>query len=317
MSKVLVFCEQDAGQLKNSSLELLSLAKNLFSSCVSVHIGPESAKAAAQAANYGATESIVNEDAVFANYSSEIYFNFLQQVVDKVSPDFIFASGSSSSRDLFPRLAAAKDFAFASDCTAAQKSADTLVVSKPMYSGKCTAEVSLKNKSIVLMRANQYPINAAGSATANIQNLAFAKPDLKTIVKEVVKSASKRVDLTEANIIVSGGRGLKEAANFKVLEELADVLGGAVGASRAVVDAGWVSHSMQVGQTGKTVSPSLYFACGVSGAIQHLAGMRSSKVIVAINTDPEAPIFQYATYGIVGDALQIVPMLSQEFKKVL
>jgi electron transfer flavoprotein alpha subunit len=166
------------------------------------------------------------------------------------------------------------------------------------------------------MRANQLPISETGGSAAAIEH-SPAKPDLHTLIKEVVKGASEKLDLTEANIIVAGGRGLKEAANFKLLEDLASVLGATVGASRAVVDAGWVGHGMQVGQTGKTVAPSLYIAVGISGAIQHVAGMSGSKVIVAINNDANAPIFQKATYGIVGDAFDVVPKLTEEFKKLL
>jgi electron transfer flavoprotein alpha subunit len=217
-------------------------------------------------------------------------------------------------------LAARLKTGVASDCTELAISGDTVTAKKPMYSGKCLVTVNFENSpiKIVLMRANQLPVAAADTGkNAVVTEHTLAKPDLKTVIKEIVKGTSEKLDLTEANIIVSGGRGLKEAANFKMLNELADVLGATVGASRAVVDAGWVPHGMQVGQTGKTVAPSLYIAVGISGAIQHLAGMSGSKVIVAINNDPNAPIFQKATYGIVGDAFDVVPKLTEEFKKAL
>jgi electron transfer flavoprotein alpha subunit len=197
-----------------------------------------------------------------------------------------------------------------------------LKVRRPVYSGKCTAEVSFletASPKIVLMRANQLPVGeASGAGAVTVKDVpAPSSANLRTLIKEVLKGASGKLDLTEANIIVAGGRGLKEAANFKLIEELADACGATVGASRAIVDAGWVSHSMQVGQTGKTVAPTLYIAVGISGAIQHLAGMSGSKVIVAINKDPNAPIFQKATYGLVGDLFEIVPVLTQEFKTLL
>jgi electron transfer flavoprotein alpha subunit len=220
----------------------------------------------------------------------------------------------------FPRVATKLSCGVVSDGVEISLSGDALSIKKPMYSGKCFATATFENSNvkIALMRANQLPVTAADSSkSAPTSELSFTKPSLKTLIKEIVKGTSEKLDLTEANIIVSGGRGLKEAGNFKMLNDLADVLGATVGATRAVVDAGWVGHSMQVGQTGKTVAPSLYIAVGLSGAIQHLAGMSGSKVIVAINNDPNAPIFQKATYGIVGDAFEIIPKLTEEFKKAL
>jgi electron transfer flavoprotein alpha subunit len=216
-------------------------------------------------------------------------------------------------------VAASLNTAIASDCTHISISNSGITVKKPMYSGKAIATVELTGTPcFALMRANQLPVEAASaSVNAEVKPLDLKPLDLKYVVQNVVKGTSEKLDLTEANIIVSGGRGLKEGANFKLLNDLADVLGATVGASRAVVDAGWVSHEMQVGQTGKTVAPSLYIAVGVSGAIQHLAGMSGSKVIVAINNDPNAPIFQKSTYGIVGDLFEVLPKLTEEFKKAL
>ena len=240
----------------------------------------------------------------------------MAKAIEASGAEWILGTASALTRDLFPRVAAHFSAAVASDCTELDLASGK--VAKPLYAGKCFAEVDFHtDKKFVLMRPNQLPIAEAGGDTAEVSSVDFSAGDLKSKVLEVVKGASEKLDLTEANVIVSGGRGLKEADNFKLLNELADVLGATVGASRAVVDSGWVGHDMQVGQTGKTVAPSLYIAVGISGAIQHLAGMSGSKVIVAVNNDPEAPIFQKATYGIVGDLFEIVPMLTEEFKKVV
>lgn len=319
MSKVLVFVEHSNGKIKRSAQELLSAAKNSNQAVVAFAVGAQASSLANEVAQFGATELHVVNNATMDQYNPELFTQTLTAAFQKIQPSVVLASASSLGKDLFPRIAAKMDAGVASDCTELQIQGDQVIAKKPLYSGKCLAQVNFSNctTKIVLMRANQLPINAAGSGSAAVVEHAISGGDLKTIIKEIVKGASEKLDLTEANIIISGGRGLKEAGNFKYLNELADVLGATVGASRAVVDAGWVSHDMQVGQTGKTVAPSLYIAVGISGAIQHLAGMSGSKVIVAINNDANAPIFQKATYGIVGDFAEVLPQLTAEFKKAL
>jgi electron transfer flavoprotein alpha subunit len=320
MSKVFVFAEHKNGSLKRGAMELLQAAQKSGNTVVAMAVGTGADKAAGEMAHHGAQEVHVVKDASLDAYNPELFAAAVSMVLEKVQPQILLASATSTAKDLFPRLAARLKTGIVSDATELNINGDNVTAKKPMYSGKAFATASFENSpvKIVLMRANQLPVAAADtSKTANVVEHALTKPDLKTIIKEVVKGTSEKLDLTEANIIVSGGRGLKEAGNFKLLNDLADVLGATVGASRAVVDAGWVSHGMQVGQTGKTVAPTLYIAVGVSGAIQHLAGMSGSKVIVAINNDPGAPIFQKATYGIVGDLFDIVPKLTEEFKKAL
>lgn len=320
MSKVFVFAEHKNGALKRGAMELLQAAQKSGNSVVAMAVGTGADKAAAEMGHHGAQEVHVVKDVSLDSYNPELYAAAVAMVLEKVQPQILLASATSTARDLFPRIAARMKTGIASDCTELTISGDNVTAKKPMYSGKAFATVNFENSplKIVLMRANQLPVAAADSSkSATVVDHALAKPDLATLIKEVVKGASEKLDLTEANVIVSGGRGLKEAGNFKLLNDLADVLGATVGASRAVVDAGWVPHGMQVGQTGKTVAPTLYIAVGVSGAIQHLAGMSGSKVIVAINNDPGAPIFQKATYGIVGDLFEIVPKLTEEFKKAL
>jgi len=314
MSKILVFTEYQNGNLKRSSQELLQFAAKTGKPVVALALGTQAGAGATQAGHHGANEVLLSKDSSFDAY------NPVAEAVQKAGATIVLASTSATGKDLFPRVAAKIGGGVISDGTEITISGDDVKVKKPLYSAKCFATGTFENAlvKIVLMRANQLPVAAADSSkSATITEHSFAKPSLKTIIKEIIKGTSEKLDLTEANVIVSGGRGLKEAGNFKLLNDLAAVLGATVGASRAVVDAGWVGHSMQVGQTGKTVAPSLYIAVGISGAIQHLAGMSGSKVIVAINNDPNAPIFQKATYGIVGDAFEIVPKLTEELKKVL
>ena len=319
MANILVSIEHTSGKVKSPSLELITAAKNAGATVTGIALGAGSKAAAQEAGKYGAQKVYAFEQDTLNNYNSELFTSAYEQVINEVQPKIVLGTGSSAQRDLLPKLAAKFASGVIADATEITISGDKATTRKPMYSGKCLASAEFVNSPIqfVLMRPNQLVVGAAGGGTAEVVEKSVAAGDLKTIIKEVVRGASKRLDLTEANVIVSGGRGLKEAGNFKLLEDLADVLGASVGASRAVVDAGWVPHSMQVGQTGKTVAPSLYIAAGISGAIQHLAGMSTSKVIVAINSDPEAPIFQKATYGIVGDATQVLPLLTEEFKKIL
>ena len=321
MAQVLVFAEFANGQLKKGALELLSAARKSGLKVQVLALGSGAKGLADALGKEGVDEAFLGDNAAFDKYNPELFTEAVAGVLKAKAPAVVLASSTMLARDLFPRVAARIGAGVTSDCTELEISGSGDVKARrPMYAGKCTAEVAFENSStkIVLMRPNQLAVTPASAAkTVAVEDVAAPAQDLKTLVKEIVKGTSGKLDLTEANIIVSGGRGLKEPANFKVIEELAEVLGATAGASRAIVDAGWVPHTMQVGQTGKTVAPTLYIAAGISGAIQHLAGMSGSKVIVAINKDANAPIFQKATYGIVGDALEVVPLLTAEFKKLL
>lgn len=320
MSHILVFCEHQQGKIKKGALELLSAAQSSGRKVFAAAFGPNAKQLESSLAKYGVSEFWVSDDPIFQNYNPEIYRRALLQVTKQAQATVVLGSASMLARDLFPRVAAALDSGIASDCTSLELTTNSLKVRKPLYSGKCTAEVEFVDSPLqfVLMRPNQLPVaegKTGGSVT--LHNVTPESNDLKINLQSVQKGTSEKPDLAEANVIVSGGRGLQAPENFKLLESLAEPMNATVGASRAVVDAGWVPHSMQVGQTGKTVAPSLYFAVGISGAIQHLAGMSGSKVIVAINKDPDAPIFQKANYGIVGDLFEVLPKLKDEIQKIL
>lgn len=322
MASVLVFTEfTGSGQLKKSALELLSAARKSGLKIQALALGSGAKSLADALGKEGVEEAVLGDDGAFDKYNPELFTEAVASVLKAKNPSVVLGSSSTLGRDLFPRVAARLGVGATSDCTELEiSSSGEVKARRPMYAGKCTAEVSFENSpmKIVLMRPNQLTVQPATAAkTAAVEDLKAPVKDLRTMIKDVAKGASGKLDLSEANIIVSGGRGMKDAASFKLLEDLAETLGATVGASRAVVDAGWVPHSMQVGQTGKTVAPTLYIACGISGAIQHLAGMSGSKVIVAINKDANAPIFQKATYGIVGDVFEVLPVLTQEFKKLL
>ncbi|MBT5093465.1 MAG: electron transfer flavoprotein subunit alpha/FixB family protein [Halobacteriovoraceae bacterium] len=318
MAKVLVFTETTADGVKSVSLEILGKLNGHTIDVVAVNELPETGKN--DLAAHGAENIHVLKGANLEQYSPEGYANALKGFISAGGYDYVLAGSTSLGKDLFPRLAGEFDAGMATEVVNFSFEGDTLKGTRPLFAGKCLATVEVKGPKphFVTVRPNALGLPESPSAGAgNMVDASGDAGELRAIIKEVIKGASEKLDLTEANIIVSGGRAMKNSENFKILEELADVLGATVGASRAAVDSGYVPHAMQVGQTGKTVSPSLYIACGISGAIQHLAGMRTSKVIVAINTDPDAPIFSKADYGIVGDLFQIVPILKEEFKALL
>lgn len=318
MANVLVFTELHDGHVKPVTLEILGkLAGQTAEVAV---IGDISADQVAELAKHGAQNVHKIKGANLDKYSPEGYANALGDFIKSKSYDYVFAGATSVGKDLLPRLATKFDAGLASDVTNFTMDGGTFAGTRPFFSGKCLAKVEITGPKphFVSIRPNALGMNANPTAGAgNASDAAGNAGEIRAMIKEIVKAASTKTDLTEANIIVTGGRAMKNAENFKILEQMADVIGATVGASRAAVDSGFAPHAMQVGQTGKTVAPSLYIACGVSGAIQHLAGMRTSKVIVAINTDPDAPIFTKADYGIVGDLFQIVPIMTEEFKKLL
>ena len=320
MSKVFVFLEFTQQGLKKGSLELLTACHKAGREVVGFASGPGAAGLAGALGEYGVQNFWYNEDASLEKYNSEAYSNLLAGAIKESGAQLVLGSSSMMLKDLFPRVAAHLQSGVATDCTQLEITGSGVKVRKPLYAGKCSAEVEFTNSpfQLVLMRPNQLPVEkAANKASTQTKTLPTPSTSGNIVTKSVAKGETGKMDLTEASRIVSGGRGMQSAENFKLLEELAGSMGATVGASRAVCDAGWVPHGQQVGQTGKTVAPNLYIAVGISGAIQHLAGMSGSKVIVAINKDKDAPIFQKSNYGIVGDLFEVVPKLTAELKKAL
>ena len=321
MGAILVLLERREGKIKAAGFQALSLAERLAGgdAVVALALGAGATEAAAQAGAHGAKQLLVADDAAFDAFAVEAYAAALVAAARQVSADTILVPGTTLGRDVAARAAARLDTGLLSDVVELERQpGGALRGRRPVYSGKALAWESIPQArpAMATLRPNVFAATPGSGGPAEVVRLAFAAPAVRARVVRTELPASQEIDVAEASVIVSGGRGLKEPANFALIRGLADALGGAVGASRAVVDAGWISHAHQVGQTGKVVSPSLYVACGISGAIQHLAGMSSSKVIVAINKDPDAPIFKAATYGIVGDLFDVVPTLTEEIKKV-
>jgi electron transfer flavoprotein alpha subunit len=321
--KILAFAEQREGKFKKSAFEVVqaarSIADKLSGELVTLVVGDAVETIAGELANYGASQVLVAEDARLRMYSTTAYAKIVAHVAGEQGASIIMLPASQMGKDLAPRLAAKLEAGVAADCTALKVEHGEIVATRPVYAGKALMDVRVSSeRKVFTLRPNVFTANPTNGAQVNVQKVAIDLQDADFASKVTsVKIAEGRPDVTEASIIVSGGRGLKGPENFQLVEKLADVLGAAVGASRAVVDAGWRPHDEQVGQTGKTVSPTLYIACGISGAVQHLAGMSSSKYIVAINKDKDAPIFQVADYGLVGDVFEVLPALTDELKKTL
>jgi len=318
---ILVFAESSGTEFRKSAFEAVTEGRRLADlSKTEVHalcIGHRVKDRASSLGKFGADKVYVADDESLNLFQPDFYRQIALDLRKKIHPSVILLPATSTGKDLAPRLAIHLNTVVAADCTELEIRDDELVATRPAYAGKVLLKVKMKgNPNVATLRPNVFTAKErVPPISPSVESLSFQKPTTRMTVREFVTHGAKKQDLTEAGVIVSGGRGMGGPENYKILEELASVMGGVVGASRASVDAGWRPHSDQVGQTGRTVSPTLYIACGISGAIQHRVGMINSKVIVAINKDPEAPIFGFADYGIVGDVFEVVPALTQEMRK--
>ncbi|WP_028777405.1 electron transfer flavoprotein subunit alpha/FixB family protein [Shimazuella kribbensis] len=321
--KVLVFADRRDGDLRQVTLESLAAARLIAEGekVVVAVLGTNAQKEVDILTAYGADHILLMEEDYLDTYTTDAYVLAWQHVIDLVQPDCILTGHTTVGKDVAPRIAAHYGLGLISDCTSIDLENHEIIYTRPIYAGKAfIKKVIPSGVQFATIRPNNISLSPPdASRSATTEKISFQMKDdlLRTLVTQVVKKATSGIDLSEARIVVSGGRGVKSEEGFKPLQELADVLGAAVGASRGACDAGYCDYALQIGQTGKVVTPDLYIACGISGAIQHVAGMSSSKVIVAINKDPDAPIFQISDYGIVGDLFEVVPLLTKELKKLL
>lgn len=318
--KILVLGEVRDGSLRNVSFEAVAAAKlaSEGGEVVGVLVGDAVQSLGNLLIQYGADRVVAVEDSKLAQYTSDGYSQALLSIVNSENPDGIIFGHTALGKDLAPKIASKLDAGLVSDVTSLEEAGGNLVFVRPIYSGKAF-EKKIITDGIILatIRPNNIaPLEKDESRSGEVSLVSVEINDLRSIIKEVVRKATEGVDLSEAKVVVAGGRGVKSEEGFEPLKELANLLGGAIGASRGACDAEYCDYSLQIGQTGKVVTPDLYIACGISGAIQHLAGMSNSKVIVAINKDSEANIFKVADYGIVGDLFEVVPMLIEELKKL-
>ena len=320
MAGVWIIAEHRDGAFRKITFEAASAARKvadeLGAEVTAVVLGQGMEEACKELGNYGVNQVLYADNEKFAKYNTAAYTDAVAQLVQDKGAEVILFGASMQGKDLGGRLAAKLETSIAVDCTGLAVADGRIKFTRPIYAGKVYADVIIKgDPQIGSLRPNVFDVVETGGEAA-VESVSPEVGELNVQVVEELKEAEGKIELTEATIIVSGGRGMKEAENFSILEELAQVLGAAVGASRSAVDAGWRPHTDQVGQTGKVVTPNLYIACGISGAIQHLAGMGSSKVIVAINKDPDAPIHSKADYSVVADLFDIVPKLKEECEKI-
>lgn len=316
---ILTYLESRDGKLKKTALESLTAAKTLAEAnggkVHAIMVGA-TADMSAEACNYGSDQCHNVSSAALQQFASQSLAQVIADTATQVGATTVLFANDAHGKEIAPRVAVRLEAGFVADAVELQVEGDSLVVTKPVYAGKARVQAAITTANkVVSIRPNVFNAKATGGSTCSMQDIATDVAAIAPVTSTDLNTG--KLDVAEADIIVSGGRGLKGPENFNLIEDLANVLGAAVGASRAVVDAGWRPHGDQVGQTGKTVSPNLYIACAISGAVQHLAGMSSSKVIVAINKDKEAPIFSVADYGIVGDVFEVLPTLTEKVKAVV
>lgn len=318
--KVLVLGETRDGVLRNVSFEAIAAAKKVSAGgeVVGVLLGDSVQSLGAEMIQYGADRVVTVEHEKLKQYTSDGYSQGFMAVCEQENPEAIVFGHTALGKDLSPKIASKLAAGLISDVTEIEGEDDDALFIRPIYSGKAFEKVKHKEGLLfITVRPNNIAaLEKDESRSGDVTSVDVDVKDLRTIISEVVRKATEGVDMSEAKVVVAGGRGVRSADGFKPLQELADLLGGAIGASRGECDADYCDYSLQIGQTGKVITPDLYIGAGISGAIQHMAGMSNSKVIVAINKDPEAEIFKVADYGIVGDLFEVIPMMIEEVKKL-
>ena len=317
MSKVLVIADIKQGVLKSSTAELLSKAKAIGAETAVLAIGNHVEPLISELINAGSDTQYIADDPGLELFSAGPYASCVVDAAKQSCADLIWFGFSESGKAVAPRVAAQLGAACATEITDVVFSGDQVQVTRPAIANKVMQRVNINAEQLVaVVRAGAFEATAGITGTENIVKLSAPAPDLTAVIKELVSDASGEIDLADADVVISVGRGAKDQSGVDMVRELANDLSAGFGSSRAMVDGGFMAHNKQVGQTGKIVAPSLYMAIGISGAIQHIAGMSGSKVILAVNKDPEAPIFNVADYGIVGDLFEVVPILREEINKV-